>query len=318
MKLTRAICKLVLCVCAVLLGLAAPAEAAASAATPVAAKADFFGYAAGFSLQGTNGYAIGVFGFSERLDGKGELDIGVRRKGDYRDGASYSAPAIVSADFIKADLGPFGKVDLALHPSGRIKKTHIKCSKHTYPFETGFYEGVVEFEGERNYTSASAVRIPFQPPITSFCGPQGGGKGEGRGPGEKGARLRGVSYADGRRLSFQVNKNHPRKGRVPFSAALDERRAGIRIHRSVEGFAPASSFHFDPGLHSAEVSLPSPFSGSATLRRRPNSVSPSWTGDLTVDFLGHPDVRLAGPGVYVSLVHACFIYSGDPSTGFTC
>jgi hypothetical protein len=310
--------KPLLCICAVALALAAPAEAAAPVGTPFAARAELVAYLAGFSLQGTNGYGIDIFGLSERLDGKGELYVGVEHKGERRNGALYEAPAIVSEDFIKAALGPFGKVNLAVHPSGRMRKINVKCSKHTYLFETGFYEGVVEFKGERNYTRASAARIPFQPPITSVCGRQGGGKGEGRGPEEKGARLRGVSFANGRRLSFQVNKNHPQKGRVPFSATLEERRAGIQIHRSVEGFAPANSFHFDPGLHSAELSLPSPFSGSATLRRRPNSVSPSWTGDLTVDFVGHPDARLAGPGVYVSLVHACFIYSGDHSTAFSC
>jgi hypothetical protein len=105
---------------------------------------------------------------------------------------------------------------------------------------------------------------------------------------------------------------------VPFSAELSERHEGIQIHRSIEGFAPASSFRFDPDLRSAELSLPSPFSGSAALRRRPNSVTPSWTGDLAVDFVGHPNVRLAGPGVYVSLVHACFVYSGDHSTAHSC
>jgi hypothetical protein len=284
----------------------------------LAAKAEFFGYSVGFILKGTNGYDVGVYAVSERRDGRGEIFVGVSRGDDrYRSGASYMAPAIVSEDFVKADLGPFGRVDLALHPSGEEKKIDIKCSKRSYPFESGVYEGVIEFEGEQGYTGVSATRIPFQPPITSFCG-GGYGKGESRGPGERGARLQGVSFAHGRRLSFQVNKNHPRRGRVPFSFELRERRDGIRIYRGIEGFAPASSFHFEPNLHSAELNLPSPFSGSATLRHRPNSVIPSWTGDLSVDFVGHPNVRLAGPGVYASLVHACFVYSGDNSTAHSC
>jgi hypothetical protein len=308
MKLRYAIC---LCLFATIAAVSAPLASAS--------RAEPFGYSTGFSLQGTNGFEVDIFGFSEGLDGRGKLGVGVTRKGRHGGSAAYKAPAIVSEDFIKADLGPFGKVDLAFHPSGHTRKIEVKCSKFTYPFESGTYEGTVEFEGEHGYTRVSATRIPLQPPLTSLCGSGGvGGKGEGRGPGEKGARLRGVSFADGRRLSFQVNKNHPRKGRVPFSATLDERRDEIQIHRSVEGFAPASSFHFDPHLRSAELSLPPPFSGSADLRRRPNSISPSWTGDLAVDFVGHPDVRLAGPGVYVSLVHACFTYSGDGSTASTC
>jgi hypothetical protein len=310
--------KPILCVCVAVLALAAPASAAIPSGPSLAAKAEFFGYSAGFTLSGTNGYDVGIFAFSERRDGRGKIFVGVSRGDDrYRSGASYMAPAVVSENFVKADLGPFGRVDLALHPSGEEQKIDIKCSKRSYPFETGTYEGIVEFEGEQGYTSVSAIRIPFEPPVTSFCGGSSG-KGESRGPGEPGARLQALSFAHGRRLSFQVNKNHPKRGRVPFSAELQERRGGIRIYRGIEGFAPAVSFSFDPNLRSASLSLPSPFSGSATLRRRPNSVAPSWTGDLSLDFVGHPDVHLAGPGVYASLVHACFVYSGDNSTAHSC
>jgi hypothetical protein len=308
--------KPLLCVCLAALTLAAPAQAAAPGA-PSVAVAEFVGHEAGFELQGTNGYSVGIGGFSERLDGKGKVYVGVARRGDYKSAAFYSGPAIVSEDFFKADLGPFGRVDLALHPSGRTRKIQVKCSKYSYPFEAGVYEGVVEFKGEHGYTSVSATQIPFEPPITSLCG-AGSGKGESGGPGLPGARLRGLSFAHGRRLSFQVNKNHPRRGRVPFSFELSERREGIRIHRSIEGFAPSRSFSFDPDFSSAELSLPSPFSGSATLRRRPNAVTPSWTGDLSVDFVGHPNFRLTGPGIYVSLAHACFSYSGDPSFAESC
>jgi hypothetical protein len=305
------------CACVTALALAAPAQAAASGGSSAAATAEFVGFGAGFELQGTNGYSVGIGGFSERLDGKGKVYVGVARKGRYKSGAFYVAPALVSEDFFKADLGPFGRVDLALHPSGRTRKIHVRCSKQSYPFETGTYDGVVEFKGEQGYTRASSTRIPFQPPVTSFCG-GASGKGESRGPGLPGARLQGLSFVHGRRLSFQVNKNHPRRGRVPFSFGLSERREGIQIHRSVEGFAPSSSFSFESDLSAAELSLPSPFSGSATLRRRANAVTPSWTGNLSVDFVGHPDVRLTGPGIYVSLAHACFSYSGDSSFAETC
>jgi len=309
--------KPILCVCLAALAVAAPAEATVPGPPAVAARAEFLGHSASFRLQGTNGYTVGIYAFSERLDGRGRIDIAVGRKGDNESGTFYSAPALVSEDFFKADLGPFGRVDLALHPSGRTRKIHVKCSKYSYPFESGAYEGIVEFKGEHGYTSVSATQIPFEPPITSFCGGRSG-KGETRASGLPGARLQGLSFAHGQRLSFQVNKNHPRRGRVPFSAELSERREGIRIHRFVEGFAPADSFHFDPDLRSAELTLPSPFSGSAILRRRPNRVTPSWTGDLSLDFVGHPNVHLAGPGVYVSLTHACFTYSGEAGFAETC
>ena len=306
-------------ICIFLLALIVPvasAPAAASAGSSTTATAEFFGFGTGFQLQGSNGYDLGIGGFSERRDGRGRAYVSVARKGNYKSGASYSAPAIVSEDFFKADLGPFGRVDLALRPSGLTRKIHVKCSKYSYLFESGYYEGIVEFRGEHGYTSVSATQIPFQP-VTSFCG-AGSGKGETRGPGLPGARLQGLSFAHGRRLTFQINKNHPQRGKVPFSFGLSERRAGIRIHRSIEGFAPSSSFSFEPDLSSAVLSLPAPFSGSATLHRRPNAVTPSWTGDLSVDFVGHPDFRLAGPSVYVSLVPACFSYSGESGFAATC
>ena len=306
-----------LCACVAALALAAVGPTA-SVGSSLAAGTEFVGYAAGFQLQGTHGYHVGFYAFSERRDGRGEISIGVSRDNrGYESSAFYTVPATVSEDFVKADLGPFGRVDLALHPSGEEKKIHIRCSKQSYPFESGEYEGVVEFEGEQGYTRVDATRIPFQPLVTSFCG-GGSGKGETRSAGLPGARLRGLSFAHGRRLSFQVNKNHPRKGRVPFSADLSERHDGIRIHRSLEGFAPAGTFHFEPDLSAADLHLPSPFSGSATLRRRPNRVTPSWTGNLSLDFVGHPDVHLAGPAIYVSLAHACFTYSGEPGFAETC
>jgi hypothetical protein len=147
------------------------------------------------------------------------------------------------------------------------------------------------------------------PPTTSFCG-SGSGYGEARGSNEVGARLRGVSFAHGRTLSFQVNKNH-QTARTFFKAEIGERRDGIVIHRAVEGVAPAGAFRYDPNLKTAQLAPPQPFSGSAALVRDPDSFPPRWSGKLTLDFLGHPDVPLAGPEVGVTLVHAHFTRSNS-------
>ncbi len=272
------------------------------------ASAELVGFSSGFTLRGTNGYDIGFGAYSERLDGRGRIGVAVTSQDGFGGSAFYSAPAIVSEQFIRADLGALGRVDLELHLSGETKKIDIRCSDQSYPFEPGVYEGTLEFEGEQGYTTVSTTQIPLSPPVTSFCG-SGHGSGESRGPGLPGARLMGISFAHGRHLAFQVNKNHRRRGRVPYSVQIREKHGSVQILRGIEGIAPASSFHFDGGLHSADLHLPSPFSGSATLRRRPNSVIPSWTGDLAVDFPGRPDVRLAGPTVHVSLVPACFTRS---------
>lgn len=277
---------------------------------PVATADDYLGYySSGFKLEGTNGYEVRIGGFSERLDGRGRVYVGVRRADGKGGIASYATSGIVSEGFLKADFGDLGRIDLALRKSGREMTIHIKCSRESYPFEPGVYEGIVEFRGERGYTSAHATSVPVLPPTTSFCG-SGSGYGEARGSNEVGARLRGVSFAHGRTLSFQVNKNR-QSARTFFKAELGERRDGIVIHRAVDGVAPAGAFRYDPKLKTAQLAPPQPFSGSGALVRDPDSFPPRWSGDVALDFLGHPNVPLAGPQVGVTLVHARFTRSNS-------
>lgn len=285
--------RLLLCLCAAV-------ATVAVVPTPVVAEEPAY-YAHHLRLEPSNGFQVNLSASSEALGIPGYVSISVTTR---RSASLYRAPAKVTATSIQADLGPFGEVDLNLHGSGREKTARIRCSHgQTYPYETGVWEGVVEFRGEGGYISGEATRLPVLPYITSFCG-SGTGRGETSGPGETGARLRGKSFAHGRILTFQVNKNHAR-GKALFDAELKERRDGVRIYRFASGWLPASAFRHDPDLRNATLSPPAPFSGSATLTRSPNSVSPNWTGDLAIEFPGR-EVALAGPGMNVHLVPACF------------
>lgn len=260
------------------------------------------GYAAIFRLEGSNGYSIGISAYSLPEEEEERLFISASRKGS---AAFYSAPVRMTATTISADLGSLGKVDLHLNPSGHKRTIPIKCGKgDTFTYEPGVYEGVLEFKGEEGYTTARATQLPLRPQLTSFCF-GGAGYGESSGPDIPGARLRGVSYAHGRTLSFQVNKNRPKAPAV-YEASLRERHDGIAIGREVWGVASAAAFRFQPDLQTATLGPPSPFSGSASISRNRNSVSPIWTGNLALDFPGRSDVPLAGPSVHVSLVHARF------------
>jgi hypothetical protein len=218
----------------------------------------------------------------------------------------------VTADSIRADLGRIGKVDVVSHLSGREKTVHLKCLGGSQTYEPGTYEGMIEFNGEEGYTRVRADRAAQLPAWLVFGshGVCGSGYGETSGPGEPGARLRGTSFAHGRALSFQINKNSP-KARTMFTASLKERLDGIRIERRLAGKAPPSAFRFDRHLRTATLSPPAPFSGSASLGRSRNSFSPIWTGDLKLAFPGR-SVRLAGPVVHASLVHARFTRSRGP------
>lgn len=298
--------RLILCTC--LLAFGAIASAASARELP-----EF--HSAGFALQGTNGYDIGFSAFSERPDGRGKAHVLVSRA-DRRGGfAVYAAPAIVTDAYVKADFGPFGKVDLAVRPSGRVRMVHVKCSDQRFPFEPTAYEGIFEFGGEGGYTRARVTQARL-PSAASFCSARGG-YGESRGAGERGARLSGVSFDHGRKVTFRFSKNHPH-GRVKYGAEIRERHAGISIYRTVEGWAGAGAFSFADDLSSASLQPPFPFSGSASLTPNRESVFPRWRGDLAVDFIGRAGVRLAGPGVHASIVHACFHVSGDPSFASSC
>jgi hypothetical protein len=203
-------------------------------------------------------------------------------------------------------------VDLGLNPSGRKKTFRLRCSRgDTFTYEPGTYEGVLEFKGEEGYTTVRAMQVPLRPLLepSTFCG-GGSGSGEATGPGVPGARLRGSSYAHGRSLSFQVNKNRPR-GVTVFEASLRERRDRILIQREVQGAAKGGAFRFQSDLATAVLSPPAPFSGSASLSRSPDSVNPIWRGGLVLDFPGRSNVPLAGPSVHVSLVHDRFSCGGN-------
>lgn len=282
------------CISLLIAGLLTPAAAAAplletEEVEPAMASVNF-------RLEGGNGYRITVYASSERVDGQGRIYVSVFRPGS---SVIYSARATVTEEYARADLGSLGRIDLAIHPSGRQTTVRIRCSPQAYAFEPVTYEGIVEFRGERGYTSAEATQVPARPPVTNFCISD---FGETSGPDEAGARLRGRSYANGRRLTFQVNRNNPH-ARTLIRAELKERREIVFVRRAVKSVAPASAFRFDPNLRSAHLSPPAPFSGAATFTRDPNT-SPRWTGNLTLDFPGRPNVRLTGPKVDAHLTHA--------------
>jgi hypothetical protein len=212
---------------------------------------------------------------------------------------------MVSPDSIRARIGDLGRVNLVLHPSGREETEHIPCLHRPETFEAATFEGVFEFDGEGGFTQARATHLTAVPSLSLFAGRLpcgGGGSGQSFGPEEPGARLLGVTFAHGRTVKFQINKNRP-AGETIFTASLAERRGGIKIYRELSGVAPTGAFHYDPKVRTATLSPPAPFIGTAHLTRTRNAVSPLLRGDLKLAFPGHT-VRLAGPDVHVSLEHA--------------
>jgi hypothetical protein len=282
-----------------------------------AALPRFEGFATEFKLEGSNGYEIWVSAYAPRHNGKGWISLAIAGK---HAAAFYRAPALVigeaardtTATAVKADLGSLGRVDLMLERSGLEEPFRWPCGGPKESYEPGTYRGIFEFKGEEGYTGASVSEVRLDPlPFFLAYGCGGSGSGEARGPGLPGARLKGVSFAHDRILTFQVNKNNQRSPTI-YSASLQEQQEGIRIYRTIQGTAGSGAFSFDRDLGRATLSPPAPFSGSATLRRDPDSLLADWQGNLKLAFPGHT-IPLADPGVHVGIEHAHLTRSDDSS-----
>ncbi len=222
------------------------------------------------------------------------------------DGAFYSAPATVTETSLEADLGVLGKIAVTFHPSGQARTVRSRCGGKPFSFDSGNYEGTIDFHGEEGYTAieAPAARGDLGFLIDIVCP---GILGSSGGPFLPGAELN----VDEKRARFgphlKVVKNHP-GGRAHFEASISEKRGGVSIERFTSIISPARAFAYDDQIQAATVRPPAPFSGTAHFRRTAKLAN-RWTGDLTVDFPGRPNVKLTGGDLQVSLAHAHWDWS---------
>lgn len=252
-----------------------------------------------FKLKASHGYTILGFASSERIDGRGDIGLIVYRKGAT---VSYVAPATVTPTKLEADLGALGRFSAEIVPSGKKKTLHSRCDGDDETVEPDLYRGTFEFRGEGGYTEAVATAVAEYPLFFLDFGCPLSTSGEAWGKGLPGARLHAFSRHRDRRLSLQLNKNRPSRPTF-FEATLKEVRNGIHIERTVSGRQPADAFEYDPLLRTATVEPSAPFSGVASFRRNAAPAN-RWTGALSVDFPGRPNVPLAGRAFSVRVVHA--------------
>ncbi len=238
----------------------------------------------GFEVQGSNGYTIFVFGIPA-FRGRGPTaEISVQR-GHAR--VNYSTPATVTETSIQANLGELGEISVSFHSNGQTKTFHLPCSKQSFSFESGDFEGTIDFHGEEDYTEVEAKSAPSAISVFSICftvSSSGGGRSR---PGA-GLYLR----TPGLGPAFGVVKRRP-SAAAHFYVSVSEYLSGISIERSTALQARAGSFRFDPRLQHATVHPPAPFSGTAIFDRSKRA-NHRWQGDLAVDLPGRADVPLTG------------------------
>ncbi len=291
----------VLVVALVLGALLFAASASAEALPTGLTRSDPIPSPGAFYVHGSNGYLVSVF--ARRFADLRRDEILVAAVGR-RGSVVYQVPANLAGEGIHASLGPFGRIDVAWKPNGRIGEFTRKCHgyrTHIYLAE-GAYVGDIEFKGERDFTEANVSSVKGR---TGWFRLRCGGEiSEGfPGPGVLLEAFRfSTDEAKGAYRELSVVQNRPH-GMVSYGAAMGGTQHGIPIAWAAYAEGPARTLSFDSRLETALLSPPAPFSGSATFERVARHRPGKWRGDLTVNFPGRPAVPLAGKEFGATFMH---------------
>lgn len=288
------------------------ASALVPSATRPSERAEFSVPISLFTVRGSSGYMITVYGAA---GGPGRSTVGLSAAHGTAS-ATYTTEGTVTAEKMEASFGPLGALALRFRSSGRVIQTMVPpgCRVNGFPSvaraRLGTFTGTLWFRGERGYTKVSTHRIKGRvgEPRAIL-----GGRGHPcLSPGSGANEASGVLLAASRptrEASFGATAEPPSDapqaaaspaaradglGSYRFDGSTLEQRSGVEIARSAAATGPAGDFIFDSTLSSATVTPPPPFSGSATFQRNPGG-SAGWTGSLSVSLPGLPRVRLAGP-----------------------
>ena len=151
---------------------------------------------------------------------------------------------------------------------------------------------MLRFRGEHGYARVRASAVPatlYRRPRMECHIPATTKPHESHGS----SSVSGSLSRRGRQLGISADL-HPALGTLTVYAYSSGRHAGVRVTRWVSAVAPLTALVFDPAAEAATLTAPSPFTGSATYRAFPGKEAGTWRGDLSVDFPGEPQVRLAG------------------------
>jgi hypothetical protein len=256
----------------------------------------------------------------------------VHRNGKRRPSiTTYLAHGKVTPNSIEASFADRGHVALRFRPSGRkihaSRRAGCRRSSDHVIGRVGLFVGELRFRGEGGYTSAEVHRvhggsidftaliacvlgIPPRPDISlprpklplglDGLGLEASTRKTGSGPsgvpthpsgGPKPTVLIAESKSPLSRTIFAAQTHG--QGRVRFLAMQASSEGSIGVLRLVSAPAPLSAFAVDDTLASAGVKPPAPFKGKASLEHGPSGAK-SWTGSLSVSFLGAPHVPLTG------------------------
>ncbi|HET7574612.1 MAG TPA: hypothetical protein VFJ99_05805, partial [Solirubrobacterales bacterium] len=230
--------------------------------------------------------------------------------------AVYAAPGRAGRNRIDADFGEFGRVDLRW-TRHRIeqRKPSEGCVGRPTTIGRGVFHGTIELRGQEGFVEVHVdhVRGGFRQYRHEVCqisddryAPEYARPHHGRGhPGDADLFatnvLQATSEAAGRTVELIVSEPGL-PGLEFFDATATELIGQVQISTYAHALGKGESLTFSDERppHSASLTPPEPFAGSATFKRAGHSPG-EWAGDLTAPLPGMGDVPLTGEAFEVKV-----------------
>jgi hypothetical protein len=249
-----------------------------------------------FKLKTQNGYVVAVLGEG--------ADVGVEVARPHGEAFTlYATRGTVTPHRIEATFGKLGKVAMRFKPSPHQPpaRPHRSChGHHRFVIQRGVYVGELRFTGEDHYISIRSHRR------------KGGVRRIARQCETRHARRHTQRATSAQRSSgpdappriLVASWRHAVDsatfaafslfGPVEFLALTAQSEGKLAILRFAFASGDQKALTVDNALTAARVSPPAPFSGAGTYRAAPDGTT-TWTGALSVDFLGARRFPLTGP-----------------------
>ncbi|MFT3864505.1 MAG: hypothetical protein QM729_09555 [Solirubrobacterales bacterium] len=253
----------------------------------------------GLPVRGSNGDEVVVQSVAPR-DGNGSR-VWITASGKHGS-VKYSAPANLSREGIRSNLGKYGRIDLRWVPNGRIREVRVKCQAGIAKkfFAAGAYVGTFRFRGGGGFTSVRLHRIAWRRNWYGVGNSCPFGVSEGF-PGP------GVILEAGRRgnvfspIHLFVVK--PEAGaRVSYNLRDFRIEDGIKVTRSAFVSGGTKTLTVTPNWMTGQITPPAPFFGTGTFERTEDAKG-TWTGNLGVEFPDNTKLRLTGDA-FEAILHS--------------
>jgi hypothetical protein len=223
----------------------------------------------------------------------------------------YTTEGRVTGQRIEATFGTLGRIDVGFNLVSRQTDPSFKarCRGRAPLYREGSYRGAIElahWEGVPKVSTARG-RVYFTRYFRKVCKKREHSQAEAIGKSKLRRKIEaGLLMARGKgegrtvilgALNFAFRKNPVRSG-GQLAVEIYERHEGVLITRTANTSIDHNSFAMTgPGEvpEVIEVELAAPFAGRALYSRIPG-LSPSWTGDLSINLPGADRVPLTGPG----------------------